>query len=117
MQWYIITPNWFNVEQWQQLGLTKDTPYLALTGELWGFFCDDFGEHWPCYIGIAPYSPIGANSSSSGTDFSETAPLVHSVMRIYSLMTWHDWNDSMAMKKTSGGPVQLLLTPTSDSHL
>ena len=24
--------------------LTKDTLYLALTGELWGVSCEDFGE-------------------------------------------------------------------------
>ena len=25
--------------------LTKNTPYLALTGELWGAYCEDFGEN------------------------------------------------------------------------
>ena len=25
--------------------LTKDTPYLTLMGELWGVFCEDFGEN------------------------------------------------------------------------
>ena len=34
---------------------SKDAPYLALTGELWGVFCDDVGENWPCYNGIALY--------------------------------------------------------------
>ena len=34
---------------------TKDAPYLALTGELWGVFCEDFGENWRCYYGIALY--------------------------------------------------------------
>ena len=29
--------------------LTKDTPYLTLLGELWGVFCEDFGENWPRY--------------------------------------------------------------------
>ena len=24
---------------------TKDTPYLALMGELWGVFCEDFREN------------------------------------------------------------------------
>ena len=27
---------------------TEDTPYLNVTGEPWGVFCDDFGENW-CY--------------------------------------------------------------------
>ena len=25
-----------------EFALTKDTPYLALTGELWSVFCEDF---------------------------------------------------------------------------
>ena len=29
--------------------LTKDTPYLDLTGKLWGVFGEDFGENWPNY--------------------------------------------------------------------
>ena len=32
---------------------TKDTLYLALTDELWGVFCWDFGENWPRYNGTA----------------------------------------------------------------
>ena len=35
--------------------LTKDTPYLTLTGELWGVFCEDFEENWPCYNDTALY--------------------------------------------------------------
>ena len=26
---------------------SKDSPYLALTGELWGVFCENFQENWP----------------------------------------------------------------------
>ena len=33
----------------------KDTPYLALMGELWGVFCEDFGEYWPQYNGTTLY--------------------------------------------------------------
>ena len=33
---------------------TTDTPYLALTGELWGVFCYHFGENW-CYNSTALY--------------------------------------------------------------
>ena len=33
----------------------KDTPYLALTGKLWGVFCEHFLENWPRYNGIALY--------------------------------------------------------------
>ena len=36
-------------------GSTKDAPYLALTGELWGIFCKYFWENWPRYNGTALY--------------------------------------------------------------
>ena len=32
---------------------TKDTPYFALTGELWDVFCEYIGEIWPRYNGTA----------------------------------------------------------------
>ena len=35
--------------------LTKDTPYLALTGELWSVYCEDLGENWLHYNGITLY--------------------------------------------------------------
>ena len=35
--------------------LTKKHPYLTLTGELWGVFCGDLGENWPCYNGTDLY--------------------------------------------------------------
>ena len=34
---------------------TKDTPYLALTGKLWGVFCEDLGENWLRYDSTALY--------------------------------------------------------------
>ena len=34
---------------------TKDTPYLTLTDELWGVFCEDLGESWPRYNSTALY--------------------------------------------------------------
>ena len=33
--------------------ITRDTPYFALTGELWGVNCEDFGENEPRYNGTA----------------------------------------------------------------
>ena len=33
--------------------LTRNTPYLTLTNELWDVFCEYFGENWPCYKGTA----------------------------------------------------------------
>ena len=35
--------------------LTKDTPYLALSGELWSVFCEYFNRNWPCYKGFLLY--------------------------------------------------------------
>ena len=34
---------------------TKVIPYLALTGKLWGVFCEDLGENQPRYTGTALY--------------------------------------------------------------
>ena len=36
-------------------GSTKDTPYLTLTGELWGVVCEYCWENWPCYNSITLY--------------------------------------------------------------
>ena len=35
--------------------LTNSTPYLTLTGKLWGVFRELFEEKWPRYIEIAQY--------------------------------------------------------------
>ena len=32
--------------------LKKDTPYLALSGELWNVFYEYFNRNWPCYKGF-----------------------------------------------------------------
>ena len=40
---------------------TTDTPYLALTGELWGDYCEDLWEHWPRYNGTALYVTGSSN--------------------------------------------------------
>ena len=37
---------------------TKETPYLALMGKLWGVFCDDLGENWPYHNGTALYKAV-----------------------------------------------------------
>ena len=36
--------------------LTKDTPYLALSGELWSVFYEYFNRNWSCYKGFLLYS-------------------------------------------------------------
>ena len=41
--------------------LTKDTPYLALSGELWSVFYEYFNRNWSCYKGFPLYigmSPV-----------------------------------------------------------
>ena len=35
--------------------LTKDTPYLALSGELWSVFYEYFNKYWLCYKGFLLY--------------------------------------------------------------
>ena len=38
--------------------LTKDTPYLALSGELWSVFYEYFNINWSCYKGFLLYIDI-----------------------------------------------------------
>ena len=35
--------------------LTKDTPYLALSGKLWSVFYEYFNRNWSCYKGFLLY--------------------------------------------------------------
>ena len=35
--------------------LTKDTPYLALSGELWSVFYEYFNRNWSCYKAFLLY--------------------------------------------------------------
>ena len=46
------------VERKSDSKLTIDTPYLALTGELWGVHCEELSENWPRYNGTALYNYI-----------------------------------------------------------
>ena len=39
--------------------LTKDTPYLALSGELWSVFYEYFNRNWSCYKGFLLYLTTG----------------------------------------------------------
>ena len=42
------------------LRITTNTPYLShIMGEVWGVFCDDFGQNWPRYNGTALYDIPG----------------------------------------------------------
>ena len=46
--------------------LTKDTPYLGLTGELCGVCCEDFEENLPRYNGSTPCFPSSRNNIADG---------------------------------------------------
>ena len=42
-------------ESESDIRITTDTPYLAPMGELWGVYCEHFGETWPHYNGTVLY--------------------------------------------------------------
>ena len=43
------------VESESDIRIITDIPYLALTGELWGVYCEDFGGNWPRYNATGLY--------------------------------------------------------------
>ena len=51
---------------------TKDTPYLALTGELWSVFCGDFEENWQRYNTHTLYIYIYIYIHNLVSDFATT---------------------------------------------
>ena len=61
--------------------ITRNIPYLALTGELWGVYCEDFCENWPRYNGNAFYIVYvfwwyflwSCNTGTPGTTFQLAA--------------------------------------------
>ena len=52
------------VEHKSDFDLTKNTPYLTLMDEVWDICCEDLGENWSRYNGIALYS-VDSNMSLS----------------------------------------------------
>ena len=42
--------------------LTKDTPYLALSGELWSVFYENFNKNWSCYKGFLQHINIASDN-------------------------------------------------------
>ena len=48
--------------------LTKDTPYFALSGELWSVFYEYFNRNWPCYKGFLLYAPTTYTIIGSDVD-------------------------------------------------
>ena len=67
--------------------ITRDTPYLALTGELWGVFCEDLEENGPGYNGTALYQNIDIFSNKVLESLSTTYFIsdLHSQLRINTL--------------------------------
>ena len=53
--WYRINHCSAAVAYKSEFGFTKYTPYLALTSELWGAFCEDLGKNWLHYNTTAQY--------------------------------------------------------------
>ena len=52
--------------------LTKDTPYLALSGELWSVFYEYFNRNWSCYKGFQLY---GFRAYTSNYYFISQGPM------------------------------------------
>ena len=68
--------------------LTKDTPYLALSGELWSVFYEYFNRNWSCYKGFLLYcSPEIRSLKPEVNTFSisEVSPFVMKVSVIISI--------------------------------
>ena len=69
-----------------EAGSTKDTPYLTITGELWGVFWEYFLENWPHYNGIALYDIVAMSivTPTSVPQQNRTAD-IHLILFLY----WH----------------------------
>ena len=48
--------------------LTKDTPYLALSGELWSVFYEYFNRNWSCYKGFLLFHTLWFDIQRFGHD-------------------------------------------------
>ena len=75
--------------------LTKDTPYLALSGELWSVFYEYFNRNWPCYKGFLLYHWCA---------YSASIPRCMCVEHRYSglmLLTTYLWQTPLIMWLTS----------------
>ena len=62
---YITHGTAMTAEHVSDFNLTRDTPHLALTGELWGVYCEDFGENWPHHNGTALFHNAGASEGET----------------------------------------------------
>ena len=53
---YFIELNMISLHNKLPFELTKDTPYLALSGELCSVFYEYFNRNWSCYKGFLLYN-------------------------------------------------------------
>ena len=71
--WFVVILHMTLCLQWQKMNQileSQQTPhYLAIIGELWGVYCEDFGENWPCYNGTALYILLHHNSHGNWVIF------------------------------------------------
>ena len=52
-------------ESESDIRITRNAPYLALTGKLWSVYCEDFGGNWPRYNGTTLYLRDWSRSGGS----------------------------------------------------
>ena len=79
---YFIELNFDKSTQILPFELTKDTPYLALSGELWGVFYEYFNRNWPCYKGFLLYVSLDLNELTSYEGWCDKNPFSD---------TFHPW--------------------------
>ena len=71
--------------------LTKDTPYLALSGELWSVFYEYFNRNWPCYKGFLLYN-VSMDTDDAGVVMTSWhANIFHITDILWGETTDHIW--------------------------
>ena len=68
--------------------LTKDTPYLALTGELWDVFCEYFDEKRSCYKGVLLYLHLYNHYGMNHVESHHRMFTIPNLRQINPDMTW-----------------------------
>ena len=66
--WQVQSLNHILISQ-QTPQTSTDTPYLALTGELWGVCCEDLGINWLCVI-RAPHCTLKKTFTDCGQNWA-----------------------------------------------
>ena len=57
---------------YMSINTCKEAPYLKVMGELWGTYCEDCEENWPCY------NSTSLTPTSIVTDIDETDQQIYS---------------------------------------